>query len=263
MRISSTIATVLIAAGLVAPATALDPNADARERATVEAFRSGTKSYLAGDKDEALKALQYAAEQGHTAAAWKLGRMYADGDGVRRDDLKAFEYFRRVANLHADEAPGSPQAPFVANAFVALGGFYLSGIPNTPVRRDPARARDMYQYAASYFGDAEAQYRLARMHLEGVGGERDTRQAVRWLGLAAQKGQHQAQAVLGDMLFRGADVPRQAARGLMWLTLARDGAAAAEDGWIVRLHEQASAQASPEERQLALNFIQQWLKNSR
>ena len=33
------------------------------------------------------------------------------------------------------------------------------------------------------------------------------------------------------MLFQGEHVPRQAARGLMWLTLARD-CAGAEDAWI-------------------------------
>ena len=54
----------------------------------------------------------------------------------------------------------------------------------------------------------------------------DFRYAARWLGLAAQKGQHQAQALLGQMLFNGDQLPRQAARGLMWLTLARDSAGA-------------------------------------
>ena len=39
-----------------------------------------------------LTALQYAAEGGHPIAQWKLGRMYADGDGVARDDLRAFDY---------------------------------------------------------------------------------------------------------------------------------------------------------------------------
>ena len=44
-----------------------------------------------------LKALQYAAEDGHPLAQWKLGRMYAAGDGVARDDVRAFDYFSRIA----------------------------------------------------------------------------------------------------------------------------------------------------------------------
>jgi TPR repeat protein len=41
----------------------------------------------------------------------------------------------------------------------------------------------------------------------------DFRYGARWLGLAAQKGQHQAQALLGQMLFNGDRLPPQRARG--------------------------------------------------
>src|SRR5215831_52003 len=55
----------------------------------VEAFRSGTQALRAGEKDKAVTSLQYAAEQGHALAQWKLGRMYAEGDGVERSDRHA------------------------------------------------------------------------------------------------------------------------------------------------------------------------------
>ena len=244
------------------PALTVEPSTTS-ERTSIQAFREGTRFYLAGDKNEALKSLQYAANQGHTGAAWKLARMYAEGDGVHRDELKAYEYFRRIANQHADDAPGSPQAPFVASAFVELGNFFLRGIPGSAVERDPARAYEMFQYAASWFGDADAQYQLARMYLDGVGTERDARQAARWLSLAAQKGQYRAQAMLGGLLFKGDGVPRQPARGLMWLTLARDAAASADDAWIVDLYDGAFKTATQEERTLALGHLQQWLKTYR
>src|SRR3981189_3611439 len=180
--------------------------------------------------DTSLTSLQYAAEGGHPVAQWKLGRMYADGDGVAQDDVRAFEYFSRIANAHAEDSPSAPQATIVANAFVALGRYYLNGIPNSKIKSDPERAREMFSYAASYFGNADAQYDLARLYLKGVGSSRDDfRYGARWLGLAAQKGQHQAQAMLGQMLFNGDQLPRQAARGLMWLALARDRAAADEN----------------------------------
>ena len=152
--------------------------------------------------------------------------MYADGDGVIQDDLRAFEYFSRIANAHAEDSPSAPQATIVANAFVALGRYYLNGIPNSKIKADTDRAREMFSYAASYFGNADAQYDLARLYLKTPDASRDDfRYGARWLGLAAQKGQHQAQAMLGQMLFNGDRLPRQAARGLMWLTLARDNAA--------------------------------------
>src|SRR5882757_2143542 len=75
--------------------------------------------------DTSLTSLQYAADGGHPVAQWKLGRMYADGDGVTQDDLRAFEYFSRIANAHAEDSPSAPQAAIVANAFVALGRYYL------------------------------------------------------------------------------------------------------------------------------------------
>ena len=54
---------------------------------------------------------------------------------------------------------------------------------------------------------------------------KDARQAARWLRLAAEKAHAPSQALLGHLLFNGADgIARQRARGLMFLTLARESA---------------------------------------
>jgi len=204
--------------------------------------------------ETSLTSLQYAAEE------WKLGKMYADGVGVTQDDLRAFEYFSRIANAHAEDSPSAPQATIVANAFVALGRYYLSGIPNSKIAPDTERAREMFSYAASYFGNADAQYDLARLYLRGVGSSRDDfRYGARWLGLAAQKGQHQAQAMLGQMLFNGDQLPRQAARGLMWLTLARDSATP-DEAWIKESYNKAFAKASDDDRASALQMLEHWVQ---
>lgn len=209
-----------------------------------------------------LSALQYAAEGGHPVAQWKLGRMYAKGDGVARDDLRAYEYFSKIANAHAEDSPSAPQASIVANAFVALGRYFVSGIPNSQVKADPERAREMFSYAASYFGNAEAQYNLARMYLDGVGAPRDVKYGVRWLALSAQKGQHQAQALLGQMLFNGDRVQRQAARGLMWLTLAQDNVTP-DETWIKDSYKTALAKASEDDRAMALQMLERWVQGRR
>jgi TPR repeat protein len=83
--------------------------------------------------------------------------------------------------------------------------------------------------------------------------------AVRWLSLAANKGQHQAQAMLGEMLFNGEYVPRQVARALMWLALARDGASPGET-WIGDLYATARKQAIVEDRAAARVDLERWLK---
>ncbi|ABD07467.1 Sel1-like protein [Rhodopseudomonas palustris HaA2] len=209
-----------------------------------------------------LTALQYAAEGGHPIAQWRLGRMYADGNGVVQDDLRAFDYFSKIANAHAEDSPSAPQAAIVANAFVALGRYYLDGIPNSKVKRDTERAREMFSYAASYFGNADAQYDLARLYIDGIGMPRDFRYGARWLGLAAQKGQHQAQAMLGQLLFNGEKLPRQAARGLMWLTLARDSATP-DEAWIKDSYNRAFAKASDDDRAMALQMLEHWVQGRR
>ncbi|MGH7914759.1 MAG: tetratricopeptide repeat protein [Candidatus Binataceae bacterium] len=274
MRIPDTWLRALVIAAVFAAAPALafdgsktDGTATPTPPMTAgQAFRSGAHWLKAGEPAKAVPSLEYAAGKGHALAQWKLGRMYAEGDGVAQNDLKAFEYFRRIADNHADDNPDTRQARFVANAFVALGQYYLDGIPHTPVKRDPDRAREMFSYAASYFRDPEAQYNLARLYLDGVGAPHDPRTAARWFGLSAQKGMCKAQAMLGAMLFTGDHVPRQAARGLMWLTLAKDAAkdsAATDREWISRLYDNAMRQATEDERALAGVYLRQWMETRR
>jgi len=238
--------------GPTAPGTALLTPGDG--------LRSPDGAPEGGEKAKALTALQYAADQGHLAAQWKVGRMYAAGDGVPQDDQRAFLYFSQIADTHPDETPGTAQARIVANAFVALGHYYLTGIPNSTVVQNSARAREMFAYAASYFGDADAQFQLGRLYLDGT--PSDPHQAARWFLLAATKGDCRAEAVLGDMLFQGRRVPRQAARGLMWLTLGRD-CAGPEQSWIKPLYDNAFHRANDDERAMALVFLEGWLKGRR
>jgi TPR repeat protein len=262
-------AMVLGAGLLTAPAIAFDGSksddamASAPAITPMEAFRSGAQSLKSGETAKGIHSLEYAAENGHALAQWKLGRMYAEGDGVAQNDLKAFEYFRRIADMHAEDNPDTPQARFVANAFVALGHYYLDGIAKTQIKRDPDRAREMFAYAASYFRDPDAQYYLARLYLDGTGAPHDPRTAARWFGLSAQKGQCSAQAMLGAMLFAGDNVPRQAARGLMWLTLAKDNAGTTDQAWIAKLYDSAFQQATEDDRALAAVFLKRWLETRR
>lgn len=274
MRISSLCFAGILAAGIAVPVFALDTKggrpaapapavAAAPQQTPFQAFRAGTELLRSGDTDKALTELRYAAEQGHPLAQWKLGRMYAEGDGVKRDHFQAYKYFSRVASDYAETSPWTQQARFVANAYVSLGSYYLTGIPDSPVVVDKARAHRLFLHAATYFGDADAQYQLARIALDEESGEKNARDAVRWLNLAAPKGHYQAQALLGRILFRGEGVPRDRARGLMWLTLGRDAAAGPNDGWIVQAYEDAFARASEAERSSAYADLQSWMKQPR
>jgi TPR repeat protein len=209
-----------------------------------------------------ITSLEYAAEKGDSTAQWRLGHMYMKGEGVPRSDRRAFAYFGKIANSHAEDSSfDSPNARIVASAIVAVGRYYLDGIPDSDIKADPARARRMFFYAASNFRDPDAQYLLGRLLLDGSGGAREPVQAARWLKLAANKDQHAAQALLGEMLVKGELVPRHVARGLMYLILARD--ASPEDPSISTSYQQALAQATADDRSAARIYLQQWVSGIR
>jgi TPR repeat protein len=228
-----------------------------------DSLREGLNALSSGNSEAAVQALGYAAKEGNVAAQWKLGRMFADGEGVRRDDIKAYQHFSEIANKHADMTPDSPHARVVAQAFVALGSYHLAGIPNSRVKRDPVRATEMFHYAASYFNDADAQYHLGRIFSEGAAGPKDLHQAARWFHLAAEKGHFMAQARLGQMMFNGDGVPRQAPRGLMWMQIATRKADPARDAWVIELSKRATDLASEDERRLADAYLRKFERSGR
>jgi exopolysaccharide production negative regulator len=207
-----------------------------------EAYRQGTNWLKSGQTAASLPALEYAAERGVLGAQLKLARIYATGrDGVPKDDRKAFGYFQQIANQQADISPSSPIAKYAAEAFVALGQYYVDGIPAMQLAPNPDYAVDLFRHAASYFGNAEAQYRLARLYMNGGGVEKNVGLAVNWLASAAKKQHAAAQATLGEILWRGQDVRRRQARGLALIILAHQNAAAGgkEPQWIGDLYREA------------------------
>ena len=226
------------------------------------ALRAGLEGVRNGHARSAVAALQYAAEGGESVAQWKLGKMYASGDGVPQDDAKAFDYFSQIVDSYDEDDADPRESPFVSSAFVALGVYNLNGITNTRVDPNPERALEMFHYAAVNFGDATAQYNLARMYLDGTGTPKDGRQAARWLYLAADKGHIESEAALGQLLFNGYDtIPPQRAKGLMWLSLAHDGVVdKVKDRWILDLYAKAMSAASESDRQVASVYLDDHIK---
>jgi hypothetical protein len=221
-----------------------------------EALRAGVDELQAGDAKGSVQALTYAAEGGEPLARWKLGSMYATGDVVPRDDVLAYKYFEQLVDDYNEDDLDSRAIGAISNAFVAVGVYSLTGIANSEIKADPERALEMFQYAATNFGDPEAQYRLARMYIEGTGGVgKDKMRAARWLSLAAEKGHHGAEALLGHLLFLGDGVPRQSARGLMLLTLAKNGAKGPKEAWIHELQAKDLAMASDDDREVAAAYL--------
>lgn len=257
-------ALLVVAGGLCfsAPAHAFDgkPANDGsiklEDLSPYEALRNGTRQYYSGDKEGALSSLRYAAENGQSGAAWKLGEMYSKGDGVKEDDIKAFRYYSQVIREHGENAKYSKDAPYVISAYVALGTYYLKGISNF-VPKNIAWARDAFTSAA-VLGDRDAQYELGRLY-QGT----SNRMAVRWYNLASLKGHIGAQARLGETLYSMAQTDLQKARALMWMTVARKQAAGAQTAWINDMHERYFALAGENVREMARGMADTWMERNR
>jgi TPR repeat protein len=170
MRRDRNSALILLAAGLVAGcATRPPPSCAGLEpvRALVTKSPDGTRTFtpVYPPGEDRIARLNCEADRGDTAAARELAERYERGIGVPPDQIRAAALYSRAAA----EVPGFTQ---VYAPPVTLGG---SG--SVLVLPNPNATR----------GDAEAQYRLARMYLEGRGVEKDEARAARLFAMAARQ----------------------------------------------------------------------------
>ena len=190
-------ATLFVAVGPDGAARAFD-GADASASATsavkpLEIFKFAAGPAIragelqAGNPASSVAALKYAAAGGESLAKWKLGRMYADGDGVTRDEFKAYEYFSEIVDRYDEDTATWRDQSVAASAFVSVGRFNLKGIAGA-LPADAEEALRLFRFAATHFSDANAQYQLARLYLEGAPGvPRSRMQAARWLKSGRRK----------------------------------------------------------------------------
>lgn len=115
------------------------------------------------------------AEQGDPAAQFRLGDMYRQGRGVRRDAAEAVRWYRSAARQ------GHPEAQ------LWLAKMYETG--RGVERRDIAKAV-RWLTAAAARGKVEAMRSLGERYASGDGVEPDLVTAHKWLALAARRGDH-------------------------------------------------------------------------
>lgn len=220
-----------------------------KESGPFDLFKFGFKAYKNGQKEEAVEAYRYAAEKGHTASQFALAEMYADGDGVVKNDFEAFKIYSKIANQGIE--PGSRDTGFFIYSLMSLAHYLREGIPGTPVGIDLAQARQLYFQVASTFGVPEAQFQLGQMLLAGEGGKASVKQAKKWLNVARKSGHGGAMAVFGNVIFEEG----QTAQGLAFMTAALDKCDPKDCSWVQELQEQAFSIASEEDRRVAVALV--------
>jgi len=163
----------------------------------------------------AIKALRQAVAKGNAEAQFRLGMLYANGEGVELDHVKAAELILAAAKQSHPAAQ------------TTLGWLYANGYG---VEQDDQRARIWYQRAAA-LGDLKAQYTLGTLYRFGqLGEDKDGAQAVHWYLQAANQGLAAAQFALGRLLMDGKLVEKDEETALHWLSLAHlNGSSKAEE----------------------------------
>ncbi len=127
------------------------------------------RAYDAGKYDIARLLWTAQAEDGDPAAQLSLGSLYDLGQGVSRDPVAAYGWYRRAAET------GSPDAEFNVAAMSDTGD---------GVSRNMAEAALWYGRAATH-GNRRAQYNLGQLYAAGDGVPRNPEQAEAWFRAAA------------------------------------------------------------------------------
>ncbi|MDB5802759.1 MAG: Sel1 domain protein repeat-containing protein [Betaproteobacteria bacterium] len=171
----------------------------------------GRQAYQKKNYKLAFTELSPDARRGKPEAMYLLGKMYAEGQGIGRDDAQAFEWFQKAADANYAPAQGM------------LGMFYAQGRGAT---RDNTKSIEWARRAAEN-GDALSQYMMGVRSLDGLGVPKSADDAVTWFGTAAEQNYALAQYALGVLIGFGPSAQGEfdkqrdfRVEGAKWLILA-------------------------------------------
>ncbi|MGA7328594.1 MAG: tetratricopeptide repeat protein [Rhodomicrobium sp.] len=246
-----------VALGLVATQISLQRKAERAKAQTVVAMAAQQRALA--EKMVSLKFgdLAQAAAAGDLPSRIEIGRRLALGQGVKKDEGEAVLYFQGVINQFGEINARDKRGPLVATALRYMAWFHLTGVAEANLPSNPAYAFSLLHHAASYFGDPAAQYELAKLLINGEGVAKNSRAGAQWLLTSSRKGYIPAQALLGQLLWRGDGIKRVPGDGLGLLAIARRNASPDDKGWVTKMFEAARSEALPIEILEANAFIVQ------
>ena len=135
-------------------------------------FKAGEKAYQRNDYATALREWQPLAKQGQAAAQYQLGLLYANGQGVPKDDVRARQWYEKAAS----QGHALAQVNLASLYDYARGG-----------SQDFRMAVRWYLRAANQGNDL-AQQRLGLLYERGDGVPKDFVQAYMWYKLGNSEG---------------------------------------------------------------------------
>ncbi len=223
-----------------------------KERLFTDEFRIGDDTikkvevHLGGARLNAstVAAIRKGAEQGVAEAMYRLGRLYADGVSLSKDNALAFNWYRKAAGAGNSKAMAS-----VASAH--------SNGRGTP--KDPGQGEIWYQKAADA-GSSDAMSHLYSCYKEGrCGLPKNQEMADRWIRKAidlqtkaAQAGDEEAMFDVGVNYLKGRGVAQDNARAAQWFRRAADAGQINAMWFMGSLYE--NGEGVPEDRELAIQW---------
>lgn len=149
------------------------------------------------------------AQTGKLPQAWyELGELYETGEGVTQDKAKALELYTQAAD--AGYVPAEYQ--------LGKEAYMQAAASDKP---DFSVAFGWLKRAADA-GNADAQYMLGILYMQGRGTEQSVPQAISSFRRAAEQGHADAQYVLGQSYYKGLGVTANRTAAKKWLQLSAD-----------------------------------------
>jgi len=175
-------------------------------------YDNGIKLYKQTKYKKAMESFIIASNNNDNKAMLVIGIMYANGDGVKRDQTKSIVWFEKAANggnIHA---------------FSKLGNIYA--------------AKEDYKNAFKWFeksalkGDNKSAYNLGYFYTGGLGVKMDLVEAFKWYEKSAKDGNIDAQLNLGFACMSGHGTDKSLKQAAYWIKKAKDtGNVKAEAMW--------------------------------
>ncbi len=164
-----------------------------------EIYREGAYDESESPK-RAFKWYYKAAEQGNISAAFYIGYFYANGYGVKKDEILAFEWYSRAAKGNSPAALNN------------LAFCYEYGKGTTV---DLKKAILYYEKAAK-LGSTTAQKNLAICYKNGTGVDANSQKVFYWTLEAAKRSDLKSQKTIALYYLKGYGTDRSNEKSLIW-----------------------------------------------
>jgi TPR repeat protein len=148
-----------------------------------------------------------------TGANFRIGDMYAEGNGVPKDTIEAKKWYERGIDM---ASAGARAGWFTADVYLANAYLQAKGVP-----LDYGEAMHWMKDSAEH-GNRQAQVSLGSMYRDGQGSPQNYGEAMYWYRRAVDQGSALAGWMIGRLYFEGKGVKRDFTEAATWFRKATD-----------------------------------------